>query len=216
MSVPPAAARPPDDLVPALVRMADALAWPLMLVDDQGPLHHANHSARALLAAGRPLRLGPQRRLQPAAASYQGDFWLALQAAAVGQVCELHWPGSPGSPGSPGDRAATLRSLAQLPGGSALLLLDLPPDFNRARWPRPDVAGYAQAHGLSAAQQLLLQALAQGCSVAQVAAEQGLPPSTVRSRLVALRRKTGHARVDELLRTLWALPPALGAAVDGK
>ncbi len=205
-----AAARPPADLVPALVRMADALAWPLVLVDEQGALHHANHSGRTVLARGQPLRLDAQQRLQPASPSHRADFCLALQAAAAGQVRELRWPGKPGG------TSATLRPLAPLPGRSVLLLLDLKPDFLAAPVRRPDVVAYGQAHGLSAAQQQLLQTLADGRRVAQMAGDLRLPPSTLRSRLVTLRCKTGHRSLGDLLRTLWALPPALGAGADGK
>jgi DNA-binding CsgD family transcriptional regulator len=204
------ASRPPAELVPALVRLADALAWPLLLVDDQGVLHHANDSGRNLLTAGQPLRLDGHRRLQPASPSYRADFWVALRAAAAGKVCELRWPGAPGG------RTATLRPLAPLPAGSALLLLELKPAFHAAPVRRPDVTAYAQAHGLSAAQTQLLLALAEGRRVSQLAADLKLPPSTVRSRLVAVRRKTGHGHVDELLRTLWSLPPALDRVADGK
>lgn len=209
-----AASRPPVGqmpvLVSALVRMADALAWPLVLVDDQGVLHHANHSGRAVLATGQPLRLDAQQRLQPASQSQRADFWLALQAAAAGQPRELRWPGKSGG------STATLRPLTPLPGAAVLLLLDLKPDFHAAPTRRPDVEAYGQAHDLSPAQQQLLQALAEGRRVKQLASDLRLPPSTVRSRLVALRHKTGHARIDDLLRTLWALPPVLGAAADGK
>ena len=205
--------RPPVELVPALVRMADALAWPLLLVDEQGALHHANDSGLSLLKAGQPLRLDAHRRLQPATPSYRAEFWVALQAAAAGQVCDLRWPGAPGG------RTATLRPLtplAPLAAGSALLLLELKPAFHAAPVRRPDVTAYARSHGLSAAQTQLLLALAEGRQVSQLATELGLSPSTVRSRLVAVRRKTGHGRVDELLRTLWSLPPALAGAADGK
>lgn len=206
-----APARPPVDLVPALVRMADALAWPLVLVDEQGALHHANDSGHAVLASGQPMRLDAQLRLQPASPSHRADFCRALQAAAAGQVRELRWLGRPGG------STAMLRPLAPLPGASVLLLLlDLKPDFHGTATRRPDVAAYGQAHDLSPAQQQLLQALAEGRRVAQLATDLKLPPSTVRSRLVALRRKTGHAGIDALLRTLWALPPAQGIAADAK
>ena len=209
--------RPPADRTPvpvsALVRMADALAWPLLLVDDQAVLHHANHSGRAMLVTGQPLRLDAQQRLQPASPSHRADFWLALQAAAAGQARELRWPGRPGG------STATLRPLAPLPGASVLLLLDLKPAFRATPTRRPDVQAYAEARGLSAAQLQLLLALAEGRSVRQLASDLQLPPSTVRSRLVTLRHKTGHERIDDLLRTLWALPPemeVIGTAADGK
>ena len=41
------------DLAPTLMRVADALDWPLVLVDAQGRLQHANRAAVCLMAEGR-------------------------------------------------------------------------------------------------------------------------------------------------------------------
>ena len=41
------------DLTPTLMRVADALDWPLVLVDAQGVLQHANRPAVCLMAEGR-------------------------------------------------------------------------------------------------------------------------------------------------------------------
>jgi hypothetical protein len=41
------------DLAPTLMRVADALDWPLVLVDAQGRLQHANRPAVCLMAQGR-------------------------------------------------------------------------------------------------------------------------------------------------------------------
>jgi DNA-binding CsgD family transcriptional regulator len=190
------------------MRLADALDWPLVLLDDEALVHHANCSGRTLLARGQPLQLDAQQRVQPAAPSHRPDFRLALQAAAAGEMRHCRWPGRPGGIG------ATLRPLAPLPSGERLVLLELKPAHVAA--PRPDVGAFAQAHELSAQQQRLLQALAQGHSTVQMAAGLGLPASTLRGRLLALRRKTGHADNDALRRTLWALPPRPGAEDHGK
>lgn len=86
-------------LAPSLMRVADALDWPLVLVDAQGRLQHANRPAVRLMAEGQtaawqwPGRPGGQvGRLRP----------LPLQAGAAA--------------GLPGE-----------PEGPALLLLDLRP-----------------------------------------------------------------------------------------
>lgn len=192
------------------MRLADALDWPLVLLDDHAVVHHANGSGRAVLARGQPLQVDAQQRLQPAAPSHRPDFRLALKAAAAGEMRECRWPGRPGGIG------ATLRPLAPMPGGQMLLLLELKPAAPAAGARRLDVAAFAQAHGLPGVQQQLLQALAEGRSVAQMAADMAMPASTVRGRLLALRRKTGHADNDALRRTLWALPPMIGGVDDGK
>ena len=41
------------DLTPTLMRVADALDWPLVLVDAQGRLQYANRPAVCLMAEGR-------------------------------------------------------------------------------------------------------------------------------------------------------------------
>jgi hypothetical protein len=41
------------ELAPTLMRVADALDWPLVLVDAQGRLQHANRPAVCLMAEGR-------------------------------------------------------------------------------------------------------------------------------------------------------------------
>ncbi len=204
----------PAELAPALARMADLLAWPLMLIDEHGALRHANRAARHLLRAGKPLRLLPNQQLQPAAAAWRAEFAGALKAAALGQPGVLRWPGR--RLGFQG----TLQALNELndlnnlnrPAGrgarTTLLLLALAP----ASGFTPDLAAYGAAHGLTAAEQRVLSLLARGRNAAQAAADAGVAVSTARSHIASLRRKTGHTSVAALLLDLNRLPPVLGFA----
>lgn len=213
-AVAPVAPVTPAELAPALARMADLLAWPLMLIDEHGALRHANRAARHLLQAGKPLRLLPNQQLQPAAPAWRAEFAGALEAAALGQPGVLRWPGRPlGFQGTlqalnelnelnelnrPADRGAR----------TTLLLLALAP----ASGFTPDLAAYGAAHGLTAAEQRVLSLLARGRNAAQVAADAGVAVSTARSHITSLRRKTGHTSVAALLLDLNRLPPMLGVA----
>lgn len=201
---------PSTDLAPALERLADALAWPLWLLDEQGRPQHANRAAQRLLAAGQPLQLGAQNSLQPTALPHRAEFAQALRAAAMGQRQALRWPGQPGG------YAAALQALAPLASGRTLLLLalDSPPAPRSTL--TPDLLAYGQAHGLSPAEQRVLQALSEGHSATHAAQQLGLAVSTVRSHIGALRSKTGHATLSALVQTLARLPPRLWLAADGK
>jgi DNA-binding CsgD family transcriptional regulator len=192
-------AEPPMPDTSALpARMADALPWPLLLLETDGRLLHANAAGRRLLAAGRPLQMnGPQ--LQPAAAAHRADFADAMVRARAGRPVVLRWPGRPGG------YRGSLQALGDRAGGPALLLLALTPTQGSGR----DLEAYAQAHRLSTAEARVLTLLAEGLSTPAAATRLGVSVSTVRSQVMALRRKTGHARVADLLLDLGRLPPLL-------
>ena len=195
-----------------LARVADALAWPLLLLRADATLVHANLAARRLLRQGRTLCLMPGQRVQPAAAVRQPAFNAALQTAANGGPPQtLRWA-------APGERfVATLSALAAADSPAAtavapaLLLLAMAPAEARAAEVRP----FAAMHGLSAAETRVLHCLARGLNSSAAAAALGVTPATVRSQTAALRRKTGQPTVGALLKALAALPPLeLGDSAD--
>ena len=122
----------------ALPRLADALAWPLLLLDAEGVLLHANLAARQCLADHQPLRLLAHQRLMPAAAPLQQAFVAALQAAAAGRPQGLAWPTPAGTV------QGRLHRLPQEAGTETLLMLALAVDGQ----PGPDLPGYASASHL--------------------------------------------------------------------
>ena len=85
--------KPPQPTVPAhwLAAMADALIWPLMLVDADGRLLHGNGAAHTLLARQRPLRLTAHQRIAASSAPRQAALLAALSQAAMGDAAVLHW-----------------------------------------------------------------------------------------------------------------------------
>ena len=185
-----------------LAQVADALAWPLLLLNVDGQLLLANLAARQLLRQGGPLRLSTQRLLAPSDPRHRAAFQRALQAAAAhGGPQLLRWHGASG-----GHVSASLTRLAgdgpHTPGGPTLLLALGAEDARRR-----ELLAFATQHGLSAAETRVLQRLALGESSAHAALALGVGAATVRSQTLSLRRKTGHASVAALLRTLAQMPP---------
>ena len=200
----PAQASLPADTATALARMADALAWPLLVLDRSGRLQHANKAARMVLATGSPFRLTKgSRRVEPAAALDRAGFAQALQSAfAVGGAARA-WPAGPGH---------LLAVLQRIDAAVPVVFLALP---SPEPW-QPDVRIYAMSLGLTPAETRVVRELAQGWRAPQVAAALGLAVSTVRSHIASMRRKSGHASTAELLMALSRLPPGVLTHEDGK
>lgn len=196
----------PAEAKPALARLADALGWPLMVLDASGRLQHANRASRLLLARGDPLQRAAGRPVQPAAEAQRPAFRTAVQEAAAGAITTtLCWPATAG---------LCSVTLHPLPGGPATpprCLLTLAP----ARAWRPDVAAQALALALGATQTRVLHLLAQGHDTAGMAAALGVTAGTVRSHVATLRRRSGHATRAALVLALQHLPPVVGPADEG-
>jgi DNA-binding CsgD family transcriptional regulator len=190
-----------------LACVADALAWPLLVLQPDGALLHANLAARLMLRHGRPLLLSPQRQVTPADPACRDAFARSLQGAGSGQPARLLPLTQPAPTGVPARRAhrynATVRPLALADGAAPVVLVAL----NREPSSRADLRAFAAAHGLSGAETRVLERLERGESSAAAAAALGVKPATVRSQMASLRRKTGHASVAHLLHTLARLPP---------
>ncbi len=189
----------PDPSAASLSAAVDALAFPMLALQPDGLLLHANLAARDLLAQGRPLELGPDQHVAPHAAGQRGSFGSALQLASAGQAQLLTW--------ADGERSvhATLRALAEPTAGApappVLVMLAPPPETPF------DASGFANTHGLSAAETRVLEALLHGHQAEVTARRLGVGVATVRSQIAAIRRKTGHDSVASLLATLGDLPP---------
>ena len=191
-----------NDAPPLLARLADALAWPLMVADAQAVLLHANRAARLLLADGAQLRLAPGRCLQTGARAQQVAFAAALEAAAAGgRSTLLRWPAAAGPwvlAVQPLSRAHDSRPLVLLAGSP------LPVSS-----PNLGLQDIAQGWSLTPVQTKVLHLLCLGQGAPAVAAVLGVAPSTARGHILALRRKSGHDSVATLIASLRRLPPPL-------
>lgn len=204
----------PHPSADVLVRMADALAWPLLLLTADGHLLHANLEARLLLARKHALKLLASGRVQAVPAVQQARLTAALLAAANGQPALLHWPGPTGC-------AAAVRRVhdAKLPadlaarhGSHAVLLVAL----TLAAAGRADSQGFARAHRLTRAESRVLQRLVLGESPDVIARHLGVAVATVRSQTAAIRRKTGHRSIAQLVGAVARGSPVSASAPWGR
>lgn len=192
----PAAAGPQAPATPTLREAADLLAHALMVLQADGTLLHANQAAQALLQEGREWQLDAEHRLSPCGEGL-GRVWNAAVNAVLASDAPLRVPLPRLAAG------ARLSSLPRTEGGERTLLLSLPPPSGSAA----DLPTYAAAHGLSPTETRVLQRLALGEGSARAAAALGLQATTVRTHVLALRRKTGHGTLAALVQTLGRLPP---------
>lgn len=176
-----------------LAGAADLLATPLLLLRGDAGLVHANRAGREALDGGVPLRLDADGRVAAAAAADRAALREALRRAAGGRRQLVRGTAAPGT---------FLGTLTPLDGtAEPLLLLAL------VQRGLPDLDAFAAVHRLSAAEARVLRRLAAGERTAQIATALRLAEPTVRSHVLSLRRKTGHASVNALLRAVAALPP---------
>ncbi|MDE2146367.1 MAG: hypothetical protein KGJ24_06735 [Burkholderiales bacterium] len=184
-----------------LLQLLDALAWPLIVLRAGAELLHANRAGHLALHEALALHLGPDRRVQPTAADVHPAFLQALaEVAAGGPRRALRLGATAG--------ACTVHLVPLGPaGGTGPVLLALPAPGSRA-----EVGAFAERHRLTPAETRVLERLVHGDSSTRAAAVLGSSPATVRSQIVALRRKSGHRDLGALLRDLAGLPsPAPGA-----
>jgi DNA-binding CsgD family transcriptional regulator len=66
---------------------------------------------------------------------------------------------------------------------------------------------FAREYGLTAAESTVLVALCEGLRPAQIAQQQGVAVSTVRTHIAAVRDKTGATSIAALVRMVTTLPP---------
>ena len=199
---------PLAELGSLLAVAADALAWPLLLLQAQGLLVYANRAGRDALASGWPLLLDDEHRVRPLAASQRAGFAAALHTALTEAAAS--WSFEAVASGRAADATVALRRLAPQPGAEPLLLLALPRD--RAA----PLRAYATGLSLTPAQTRVLLLLAQGHDAHHMAADLGVALSAVRTHLAQLRRKSGHRSTAALLLALARLPPAWRPGRDGQ
>lgn len=194
--------------------MADALAWPLLLLAADAQLLYANLEGRHLLARRNALKLSGSGRVQALPALQQQRFSAALQAAAEGRQALLHWSGSMGC-------AAVVRRMAEASlspeqavqhGSPAVLLVAV----TMAATGRADSQTFARAHHLTRAESRVLQRLVLGDSPDEIAQHCRVTVATVRSQTAAIRRKTGHRSIAQLVGAVARGSPASGSSAPSR
>ncbi|MBK9362861.1 MAG: helix-turn-helix transcriptional regulator [Rubrivivax sp.] len=197
----------------------DQLPHPLMLIDEQQQLHHANAAARRLLQDHDQLRLrdGALRIVSPQA---QHELLLTLRRLRIGGAQAAR------------DVAlgAAMQAIVRLGAphcahAVALVLTRLHPNTTMGAFGPCDLAMVlvyelhhhapidrvlaAAIYGFTPAEAAVAVAVAQGRTPADIAARHGVARSTVRAQLNSVFAKMGVSRQAELAAALAGLPPAI-------
>lgn len=182
----------------ALLALAlDQIDYGVILLDDCHALRFANYRARLELDRRRLLQVvdGHLRACVPA------DRAALASALAASDRGLRRWL----SLGEPGERIGV--AVTPLDGGvadDAVVMLTLA----RPSLCEPlTISGFAQAHGLTAAEQRVLEALCGGEAPGTIALRLGVALSTVRTQVSSIRNKTHCHGIDDLLRKIARQPP---------
>ncbi len=181
----------------------EASNGPLLVVDRNGRLLHANMSAEALLQLGDGLSAG-SAGLE--AANTQGRRALHRMLSATPGRGGAAWLDRPSGKPALAAIAIPLKPHLATPGlGShcepAFLLSIADPEATL-----PVSAHLAELYGLTPAEQLLAADLLAGEDVQSIAARRRRSVNTVRTQLSSLLQKTGARRQSDLIRLLARLP----------
>lgn len=185
-----------------LLRVFDEIDYGMLLLDGQGRILHANHLARHELAQRRLLR-ACSGSLMGNTPEHSERIQQALDAALRGQ-----------------------RRLVLMREGER----DLSMAFTPLSHPLEDdvptvlvvlsrqnvcdnlaVRMFARALALSPTEEVVLLALCRGLDINEIAAENGVAVSTIRSQIKTLREKAGAPSIRRLLQRINSLPPVVPA-----
>ena len=180
-----------------LARALDEVDFGIVLVAEDGEVLHLNHRARRTLHGDRSLHvLG--NRLRTSDPRSLARLHEALHDATQRGLRRLLAVGH-------GD-GKQLAALVPVQAGVAALLLgrsDVCEDLS--------MQCFARNHDLTAAETRVLAALGRGVTPAEIALEQGVKISTVRTQISAIRQKTGASTITALVRLVAGLPPMVSA-----
>jgi DNA-binding CsgD family transcriptional regulator len=186
--------------------MLDEIDYGMLLLGAEAQLLYLNHAARLELDGDHPLQLlGHALRAQRA--QDVAPLYDALAGAARG-LRKLVTLGS-------GTQRLCV-SVVPLPGGAGLRSDDQGPTTllvlgKRQVCEQLSVHGFARSLGLTPAETRVLELLCGGVRPTEVARQQGVAVSTVRTQIGSIRAKTGAASISELVRQVAVLPPLVGA-----
>jgi DNA-binding CsgD family transcriptional regulator len=185
-----------------LALMLDEIDHGLLLLDGQGNVRLLNHRARLELDDRHPLQL-EAGHLRARLRAEDLALAEALAAAQRGQRRLLTL-----GEGEQCVSAAVVPIGADALGGGPATMLLL---GKRLVCENLTVQGFARSRKLTPAETRVLEALCAGVPPAQIAEQQGVRISTVRTQIGCLREKTGARSIRALVRMVAVLPPMVPA-----
>lgn len=188
-----------DTQVTTLMRLLEEIDYGMLLVDAGGALRYANQLGLRELRGGGPLHL-LQGSLRAGAPAEHDALLRALAEAQRGRR-RLFTAGHNG--------AAVSIAVVPMPSGDdagaeTLVLLVF---GKRHASDTLTIDFYARTHGLTGAEMTVLKAICGGLQPKDVAREQGVAISTVRSHICSIRTKTQTGSIRELVNRVAVLPP---------
>jgi len=183
-------------------QMLDEIDYGMLLLTDETQVVHANHAARRALDDEHPLQLlGHELRVRRA--RDLAPLHQALADAAQRGLRSLLTLGSE-------DRRVSV-AVVPLPSfdddrHAALLMFG-----KRQVCEELSVQSFARAHGLTLTESQVLTLLCAGIPPSEVARQQCVALSTVRTQIGSIRAKTGAPSIRGLVRQVAVLPPLVNA-----
>mgnify|MGYP001617251905 CR=1 FL=1 len=193
-----------------VVETLDELMVPVLVLDGNGGLLHANTGCAALLATNDELQLHDNRLVRVGAWSGHALAQFLAEAGRSLAAERLLWPPREAQQAHAAAARARLVPLGEdhacravWPQARMLLLLE-----GRGPAPRPDAFDEAaRRHGLTPAERGVLAQLVRGSSPQQIAQAHARSVHTVRAQLRQIFDKTGARRQSELVRRFGPLLP---------
>lgn len=180
-----------------LAQTLDHVGRGMLLLATGGRVVHANRLARQALDAAHPLCIegGHLRARDHADQARWAEVLDGVMHRGLRHMLSL----------GEGPARATMAVLPiDVDGGAALVSLSRP-----CRSHDLAVHGYARQHGLTGAEQAVLEALLAGEQPLAIARAKGVALSTVRTQIGQLRIKTGARSIRALVEMVGALPPMM-------
>ena len=180
-----------------LARALDEVDFGIMLVAEDGEVLHLNHRARHALFEHHGLQVVGNRLCtsDPQSVAHLQHALFDATRRGLRRLVTL---------GHGDDRQ--LAALVPVQVGVAALLL------GRTRVCEDlSLQCFARTHELTPAETRVLAALGRGATPADIAREQGVKISTVRTQISAIRQKTNTSTIGALVRLVAGLPPMVSA-----
>jgi DNA-binding NarL/FixJ family response regulator len=192
----------PEEGLGLMLRVLDEIDYGILVVDAKGYILHSNHLARHELRSGKVI-VSHSNMLMGNTTELTEQIELAVAQGCRGQrsLVLLHIAGR--------ELPAAFIPLSHpletdLP--SVLVLLSRQNTCDNLA-----VRMFARSHGLSHSEEAVLIGLCRGLAVSEIAQENGVAHSTVRSQVKSLREKTACTSIRQLMRRINSLPPVVPA-----
>jgi DNA-binding CsgD family transcriptional regulator len=185
-----------------LLRVIDEIDYGILVINAQGEILQVNHLARHELLTGH-LMASVNNRLTGRSTALCEQIEQGLEHACRGQRKLVFLDGGRG------DMPVVFVPLThplETDSPTVLVLLT-----RQSACDNLAVRMYARAQRLSPSEESVMIGLCRGLEVSDIARENGVAQSTVRSQVKSLREKTGCSSIRRLIHRIHSLPPVVPA-----